>query len=147
MIKKYIARIVENGKQEDMYTLGEMFADVMHDLKQYDYDEYKEYKCELYEMAYGKVISEEMAEEWVKSMKPVGLHWTMEDTTNAMRSLGYNLNNIDFFVVANMMYNDYFDLVKDNEELALQLAYDWLKDTDAKDGKLYHYWKHVIKRD
>ena len=98
-------------------------------------------------MAYGKKISEEMADKWVKEMQPVGLHWTMEETTNAMSSLGYNFDKVDYFVVANMMYNDYYDLVKDDETLALKLAKDWLDDVDAKKDKLYCYWKHIVKKD
>jgi hypothetical protein len=44
------------------------------------------------------------------------------------------------------MYNDYYNLVKENEPLALELAEDWLDDEDSKDCKLYEYWKHVIKK-
>lgn len=78
-------------------------------------------------------------------MQPIGIHWTIEETTNAMQSLGYNFDSVDFFVVANMMYNDYYDLVKDDETLALKLVKDWLDDKDAKEDKLYCYWKHIIK--
>ena len=107
---------------------------------------YNHIEMELYEMAYGKKISEEMADEWVHRMKPMGKHWDMEETTNAMYSLGYSLDQIDFFVVANMMYNDYYNLVKEEETLALKMAEDWLKDTDAKDDKLYNYWKYIVKK-
>lgn len=145
MIKTYINKIVQNGKQEDMEELGDIFSDVMYELKEYDEEDYKEYKSELYEMAFGKKISQEMADKWVKEMQPIGIHWTIEETTNAMQSLGYNFDSVDFFVVANMMYNDYYDLVKDDETLALKLAKDWLDDKDAKEDKLYCYWKHIIK--
>ena len=107
---------------------------------------YNHIEMELYEMAYGKKISEEMADEWVHRMKPIGKHWDMEETTNAMYSLGYSLDQIDFFVVANMMYNDYYNLVKEEETLALKMAEYWLKDTDAKDDKLYNYWKYIVKK-
>ena len=145
MIRKYIEKIGENKNIEDMEKLGDMLSDIIYDMKESHPEIYKEYKMELYEMAYGKKINEEMAEKWVKEMKPVGLHWTMEETTNAMQNLGYNFDKIDFFVVANMMYNDYYDLVKEDEELALRLAKDWLSDVDAKEDKLYCYWKHIIK--
>lgn len=91
-------------------------------------------------------ISDECANDWVHDMKPVGLHWTKEETTNAMRSMGYNMNENDFYVVANMMYNDYYDIVKDDESMALKMAYDWLNDTDANDDKLYDYWQYIVKR-
>ena len=146
MIRKYIEKIGENRNVEDMEKLGDMLSEIIYDTKESHPDIYKKYKMELYEMAYGKKISEEMAEKWVKDMKPVGLHWTMEETTNAMQSLGYTFDKVDFYVVANMMYNDYFDIVKDDEELALKLAKDWLDDVDAKKDKLYCYWKHIIEK-
>ena len=145
MIRKYIEKIGEKRNVEDMETLGDMLADLIEDMKEEHYDLYKDYKLDLYEMAYGKKISEDMADKWVKEMKPVGIHWTMEETTNAMNNLGYSFNEIDFYVVANMMYNDYYNLVKEDETLALKLASDWLNDEDAKEDKLYCYWKHVIK--
>ena len=63
-----------------------------------------------------------------------------------MQTLGYNIDMVDFYVVANMMMNDYNDLLEEDEELALRMAYDWLNDEDAKDNKLYCYWKHIIKK-
>ena len=146
MIRKYIEKIGENRKVEDMQKLGDMLAEIIYQTKESHHELYEKYKMELYELAYGKVINEEMAHDWVKSMQPAGMHWTMQETTEAMKSLGYDLNDIEFYVVANMMYNDYFDIVKPNEELALRLAYDWLKDEDAKEHKLYRYWKNIIKR-
>lgn len=147
MIKKYIEKIIENRNVEDMEKLGEILSEIIYFMKENHQEIYEKYKVELYEMAFGKKISEEMAENWVKSMKPVGLHWTIEETTNAMQSLGYNMNRVDFFVVANMMYNDYFDIVKEDEEIALRLAKDWLNDVDSIDDKLYCYWKNIVKKD
>lgn len=114
--------------------------------KDTDKELYDHVESLLYEMAYGKKISKEMAEEWVKNMKPKGQHWTHEETTQAMHELGYSLEPVEYYVVANMMYNDYYNLVKENEPLALELAEDWLDDEDSKDCKLYEYWKHVIKK-
>ena len=145
MIRKYIEKIGENRNIEDMKKLGDMLAEIIYSTKESHPELYHKYKLELYEMAYGKKLNEEMADNWVKEMKPIGKHWTIEETTNAMSSLGYNFDRIDFYVVANMMYNDYYDLVKDDETLALKLAKDWLEDEDAKENKLYCYWKHIIK--
>ena len=143
MIRKYIEKIGQNQRKEDMEELGDMLSEIIYEMKDSHPEEYHEYKMELYEMAYGKVLNEEMAEKWVKDMKPVGMHWTMEETTNAMASLGYSFSKVDFFVVANMMYNDYYDLVKEDETLALKMAGDWLNDVDAKENKLYNYWKYI----
>ena len=77
-------------------------------------------------------------------MKPIGIHWTIDETTNVMNNMGYGFNPIDFFIVMNMIYNDYYDIVKDNDELTIKMANDWLSDTDAKENKLYNYWKHIV---
>lgn len=146
-IREYIKKIVDNGKQEDMEELSEMLEDTIYKLKEIEPKCYKKYKMKLYEMAYGKVLTEEMAYKWVQEMKPKHEHWTMEETTNAMASLGYNCNKIDYYVVANMMYNDYYNLVKDDEELALKMAYMWLDDEDAVKDKLYEYYRHIPKED
>lgn len=146
-IRDYINKIVINGKQDDMEKLSNMLDDLICDLKEEKPKLYKKYKDELYEIANGKILNDEMAYKWVNNMKPEGEHWTIEETTNAMKQMGYNLNNIDFYVVANMMYNDYYNLVKDDEELALKMAYMWLDDEDAVKDKLYEYYRHIPKED
>lgn len=145
MIRKYIEKIGESKEVAKMNELGDMLVELVEGLEESHPEEYKKYSSELYEMAYGKKVTKDMAIEWVSDMKPVGEHWTIEDTTGAKESLGYDLDNVDFYVVANMIYNDYNDIVKDNDELALKMAYDWLHDEDAKDNKLYCYWKHIVK--
>ena len=146
MIKQYIEKISESKDTYKMNRLGEMLEELIYDLKDTRNDEYEEFKGELYELAYGKKISEEMAKKWVKDMKPIGEYWTMEKTTSVLQNSGYNFSPIDFYVVANMMMNDYNDLTKEDEELAIEMAYDWLNDVDAKDNKLYCYWKHIVKK-
>lgn len=37
--------------------------------------------------------------------------------------------------------------IKDDEELALKMAYYWLDDADSVNDKLYEYWKYIAKRD
>lgn len=142
--RKYVDYIIANGKPEDMEKLHDIFEEVLHKLKEYNYDSYKYYKEKIYEIAYGKVLSEEMAHEWVENMKPYGMKWTLEETTRAMQDKQWNLDPIEFFVVCNMIFNDYNDIVLDNVDLNLQLAREWLKDTDVKDNKLYNYYRYVV---
>lgn len=143
MHNKYMKDIDFSRHKESLMDVIDM---LMCEVKEDEPELYKHIECTLYEDAYGKKINEEMAHQWVKSMQPVAMHWTMEETTGAMKSLGYSLNPIEFYVVANMMYNDYYSLVKEDEAMALKLAREWLMDKDAKECKLYEYWKHVIKR-
>lgn len=146
MIKQYIDRIGETRDVTKMEKLGDILEELLYNLKDNYHDLYEEYKEELYELAYGKKINREMGMKWVDEMKPVGEHWTIEQTTDAMTNLGYTFDEVDFYIVANMMYNDYNDLVKEDEELALRLANDWLNDEDAKEDKLYCYWKNIVKK-
>lgn len=146
-IKSYIDKIVENGKQEDMDKLSSILVEIIYKMKEQHNELYEYYKTCLYEMAEGRVISEEMDHEWVEDMQPLGEYWTIEETNNAKKSLGYSDKDLDYYVVANMIRNDYDDVLKDNEELALKMAHSWLNDVDTKEDKLYCYWKHIIKRD
>lgn len=145
--KEMLETVVERGKREDMYKLNEMLDNLICDLKTKDPKMYHEYKDDLYELAFGKKISDQMAYDWVHNMKPEHEHWTLDETTSAMRKMGYNCDRLEFYVVANMMYNDFYEVVKDNQELALSMAYLWLDDEDAKEGKLYNYYKNIPKRD
>lgn len=146
MIRQYINKIGESKDTAKMEKLGDMLEELIYDLKESHHDMYEEYKGELYELAYGKKLTKEIGTKWVNEMKPVGEHWTLEQTEEARQGLGYELDSIDFYIVSNMMFNDYNDLTKENEELALKLANDWLNDVDAKEDKLYCYWKHIIKK-
>lgn len=144
MHKMYLNDIDIASHKEKIHDIIDM---LMCDAKEENYKLYKHIEGELYEMAYGKKISEDMAKMWVDNMTPIGRYWNMQQTTDAMNNLGYNHDKIDFFVVANMMRNDYNDLTQNDDVLALKLAHDWLNDEDAKDHKLYEYWKHVVKKD
>lgn len=143
MHEKYLKEI-DFAKHKD--SLIDVIDMLMCEAKEDEPELYKHIEGILYEDAYGKVINDTMAYEWVREMTPVGAHWTMDETTNAMRSLGYSLNPLEFYVVANMMFNDYYNIVDGDETLALRLAKDWLNDKDAKEYKLYEYWKHIVKR-
>jgi hypothetical protein len=142
-IRKYLDDIIEKDNKEDMEKLSEIFEELMYHLKECNHKKYKKYKICLYEMAYGKKLTEEMAIEWINNMRPVGLHWTEEETTEVMNKMGYNCDKLSYWVVSNMMYNDNYNIVKDDEELALKLAYYWLDDEDAVADKFYEYWKYI----
>lgn len=143
MHKHYLEKIDFNHHKYDIIDIIDMLmCEVAEDAPEL----HEHIEGLLYEHAYGKVISSDIAHKWVNSMKPVGEYWNLEETTQAMHSLGYTLDDLSFYVVSNMMYNDYHDLVASDDMLALRLAKDWLDDEDAKDCKLYEYWKHVIKK-
>lgn len=146
-VKEMLEKIIERGKQEDMYKLNDMLDELICELKEEKHELYEHYKMCLYEMAYGGKIDENVAEKWVKSMQPIGMHWIMSETTDAMKQLDYDCDKISFFVAANMIYNDYYNAVKEDESLALKMAYDFLNDEDAVDNKLFKYYKYIVRKD
>ena len=144
MHKTTIKQVIDNNDIVKLKSLAYELIDVLDCLEELDEDLYAKHELNVYEIVNGKKISEEIAIDWVESMKPYGMKWTMEETTRAMKDKNWNLDPVDFFVVANMMFNDYNDIILDNTDLALEMAKHWLTDSDVKDNKLYNYYKYVV---
>lgn len=146
-IKEYISKIVSNGDQEAMTKLSDMLDESIIKLKMYDEKCYEKYKMELYELAYGETLTEEMAEEWVRNMKPMA-KWTREETNNVLSGSG--VNQLEGYVVMNMLYSDTSNVFGDGNtpesvEKYINATIDWLNDDDAKPHKLYRYKKYIVK--
>ena len=145
MIKKYINKIVENGKQEDMEKLSNMLSEILYKMKEPHHDLYKHYKMCLYEMAYGKVISDEMREEIIEH---IGEHWNLKETENVRNEYGYSdVMPNEFNVVMNMAYSDYSEVFGDNLDMYAKFSKAFIKDEDAKEGKVFTYFNEIPKRD
>jgi hypothetical protein len=145
MHKKLLIEMRERASREDVEALADVVSMTLDNIKEEKPEFYSHLECLLYEALHGKVLTKEKAIEWVRNMQPVGQHWTIEETTDAMNSLGYALDPVEFYAIANMEYNDQYELVKDDETLALKLAHNWLKDKDAVEHKAYEYYKHIAK--
>ena len=139
-IEEIIEKIVDNGRIEDMNELSDMLEDTIEMLEEYYPDKYNEYKVRLYEMAYGCVLNEEMANEIVSKMKPYGEKWTIKETENMQRQRGLNFREPDFYVVINSAYNDYNDLFGDDIEKYVRFTNDFINDEDGKKDKVYLYF-------
>jgi hypothetical protein len=146
MVKQYLEKIEESKDQGKMEKLGEMFEDLMYKIKEVDYEMYKQYKTCLYEMAYGCVLSEEMAQEWIYSMKPFGMKWNLEQIKAVIEEQKLSVNTIDFWAIMNAMYNDYNQIFKEEVNTYIELAVDFLEDEDAKPNKTYNYWKYIVTK-
>lgn len=144
MHKTTITNIIQSNDMTKLKDLAYETIDILNCLEDLSEEDYAQHELNIYEILNGKKISEEIAVDWVENMKPYGTKWTLEETTRELRNKNWNLEPIDFFVVANMMFNDYNDIVLDNVDLALELAKDWLKDSDVKENKLYNYYKYVV---
>jgi hypothetical protein len=139
MIKKYLDKIVQNGKQEDMDELGDIFSDVMHELKEYNKSDYMEYKHKLCGMAYNYQIDEEMAHEIVEDMKPLGEYWNIDAVKSVIGNTTHTL--ADMYVVMNSLANDYQSIISlEDTDTYIKMAYAWLDDIDGKKHKVWKYF-------
>lgn len=105
-------------------------------------EDYNRFYDDIHKTIYGEVLSEEKAETLVKAMKPHGEVWTLSEVDNV---LGGNCKRSTKYYVANMMYNDYYNLFKDDKEKYLQLSMLWMNDVDGPGGdiKTYRYAMNV----
>lgn len=139
MIKTYIDKIVQNGKQEDMECLKDILSDTMYELKTYNEEDYKKYKNKIKGMAYDYQFDEELAKEIVEKMRPLGEHWDMETIASVIGNDSHGL--INMYVVLNSLANDYKDVISlDDTETYVNLAHAWLDDEDGKEHKLWKYF-------
>lgn len=145
MHKKLLEEIKKRKSERDLICLADLLEMVLDDMAEEKPDFYDHIESKLYENIYGKVVSEEMAKKWVRKMQPYGEKWEMEETTEVLKKNGLSLRDIDFYVVLNMMYNDFAKSVGDDTTMYIKLARDWLKDDDAKEDKLYNYYKYVVE--
>ena len=140
-IEEYIERIVDNGKIEDMQELSDMLEDTMEIIKDYDKECYKDFEMKLYKMAYGNHLNKSMAQDIVNKMRPYGMRWNIEETESLQRQRGIeDIPKADFFVVINSAYNDYKDIFGEDLEGYIRFTIDFIKDEDAKEGKVFKYF-------
>ena len=151
MIRKYIEKIGENRKPEDMEKLGDMLSEIIYSTKESHPELYRKYKIELYEMAYGKVLTDELKEKWVSEMKP-NAKWTKEQVSSVASQYGIRVPMMSAYVIMNMLYSDMSNALGtgDEEESLkryLQATNDWYFDEDAtntEEAKLYNYYKYIV---
>ena len=146
-VKEMLAKIIEKGSIEDMYKLNDMLDELICDLKEQKPKLYKDYKTQLYELAYGNVILEDKAKEIVEHMKPYGERYTIDDTKNIKDNYSLKHELSDVYLVINSLYNDYYDLLEDNDDMYIKMTKLWLNDTDAVDDKVYKYFMNITKDD
>lgn len=138
-MKKYIEKIVQIGKPEDMDYLSDILVDLLYEVKETNYDEFKKYKKKIKGMAYDYKIDEELAHEIVEDMKPLGEYWNKETVASVIGNDNHRLE--DMYVVMNSLVNDYQSVVNPEEvETYIKMAHAWLDDVDGKQNKVWWYF-------
>lgn len=150
-IENIINEIVDSGNVEHMHNLSDILEDILEIIKQYDEECYKKYEMELYEMAYGKKLTDKIKTEWVQNLQP-SAKWNIEEIEEIYSRYGIEMPLYSFFVIMNMMYSDMEKILgtgNDNDSLIryIQASHNWYYDEDAintQESKLYNYWKYIV---
>lgn len=146
-IKEMLNVIIDKGNVKDMYKLNEMLNELICDLKEQNPRLYKEYKKELYEVAYGNVILEDKAKEIVQKMKPLGEHFNLENAREIKDDYSIKHSISDVYLVVNSLYNDYHEILDENNDMYAKMTKLWLNDADSVDDKVYEYFCTIPKED
>ena len=143
-IREDIIKIVDDGDRMEMEELSDMLQEVIEIIFNYNEEKGKEYELKLYCMAWGDVLSKQMAEEIISKMQPYHMRWSLEETRNIQNDYDLdNIRDIDFWVVMNSAYNDYRDLFNDNIEMYVKYSRDFILDEDAKNNKVFKYFTTI----
>lgn len=133
--------------QEKMHKLGDYYLEMLSLMKTSHPDLYDDFSRKTYVLAYGYTLNEDWAEEIVTDMKPYGKHWTKEQTDAVAKQLGIvydaELNSCTWYVVINMVYNDYHDVGGEDANVYAKLARNWVRDADSPysaNEKTYRYF-------
>lgn len=88
----------------------------------------------------------EEAKQTVQRMAPYGEHWSMDKIKSYLHGRGIEEPDcIHYYVVMNMMYNDYFQTasaygLNDNPDFYYDLAKNFIEDVDGVDFKVEKYF-------
>lgn len=82
----------------------------------------------------------------VAKMYPRGQQWSFEDVKKVMQENGVQGNDINYYLVMNMMYNDYYDTatafgLQRDPSFFFMLTKNFIEDPDAKPLKVEKYFK------
>lgn len=151
MFRKYIDMIINSEDNQKMRDLENVLTDTISYIKNTDKQVYNKIECDLYEIAEGKVLTEEKAKEWVSNMIPKA-KWSLNDVQRALNQFGSTLPIIPAYVIMNMLYSDLGDVIgeENTDEVIrkyIKAAEDWYYDEDAaktENEKLYCYWKMIV---
>ena len=140
-------KLVEEISSENKVSMEDLLdidVSVWERIKELDYDFYKNALCEVEDLYYEIPLEE--ARRIVGSMKPFGESWGFDEIASYIRSKGIEDKPVQYYLVMNMMRNDYYNTAKsvdqqDNAEFYYSLANDFIEDVDSKPHKVEKYFK------
>lgn len=142
-IEEYIRKIVDEGDRSEMEKLSDILEEVIDLIKEYDENAYKKYAMCLYKMAYGEVLSEDMADEIIRKMQPYGMKWTLHESEDIQNRYGIDARPVDFWIVLNSAFNDFRNVFGDDLDTYVRYTEAFINDEDAKPGKVWKYYTEI----
>lgn len=151
MPEQYIDKIIMSEDNDKMHQLNRVLLDIISYIKNNDKCVYDKIECDLYEIAEGKAINRQKADDWVKRMIPKA-KWSYNTIEQLKNDYKFNIPTVSAYAIMNMLYSDFSDILGEtmNEETLqryIKAMEDWYYDEDAthtEDEKLYEYWKNIV---
>ena len=100
-LEEMIRKIVDDGDRKEMEKLSDILVKVSKIVYEYDEKKGNDIFMEIYQMAYGKRLTDSMKREWVRQMKP-GARWTEDEIRDVVDNYGIDMPVLSFFVIMNM---------------------------------------------
>ena len=137
-----------NLSRVDREDLEDIICDMMEDMKKHNLQIYDKYNDILEDIMYE--IGEEEAIEIVHSFKPYGEAFSMDKVKDILHRHGKSdANCIDYYLVMNMIYNDYKTFAEmkrmDVQDFCLEMSKLFIEDTDAPKHKVSRYFSMYIE--
>lgn len=140
--KEIVMKLSDSASKADMETLTEITDHFIEEVRKSHPEDVEKLIMKI-DLMLNPRFTKETAEYAVSKMKnedgTEGGHWDYDTTTSVLKSKGYDFDPCDWYYVLNMVYSDYFS--KDSpDDYYFKLAYDFLKDKDAPNGKAKKYF-------
>lgn len=133
----------KHEKFEEMVEFKVVLDEMMGKLERYYPELYKEFLHKFEEVAFE--IPLDKAHKIVKGMRPFGEHWSYETVKKFIEDKGIYNKCISYYLVMNMVYNDYYDVAtnfghQSDVEFYYELANAFINDEDGKKFKVERYF-------
>lgn len=136
-----ISDSIYEAQDDRMYKMNDIYYEMADYIKEVNPSMYNQFVEEAEDILY--CMDDEDAQMIVRNMMPFGERWTMSDIYNFVRGQGEE-PCIDWYMVMNMMYNDYRPTAQkygaDTPEFYFSLSKDFIHDPDAKPHKVEKYF-------
>ena len=141
------------GTEQAMLKSIDSISNMLCSLAKHDKKAYWCFMRNQHEILYNYHYSPEFAEwdvsklEWMgkDGQKHCGAHWTIEDITSATKGLTFpsGTTDCDKYVAFNVAYSDFCKDYSETEIIKIAHQF-FFNDSDAPEGKVWHYVKAML---